>query len=80
MAKAWVRLDKYEVTVGRFREFVNAGNGTRANPPIVGEGARTLNGTADQGGWDATWNGNLRTDTAALVAAIKCSATSQAWT
>src|SRR6187549_509212 len=29
-------LDKYEVTVGRFRAFVDAGMGTRKNPPAVG--------------------------------------------
>lgn len=32
------RLDKYEVTVGRFRAFVNAGMGTQMNPPVSGAG------------------------------------------
>jgi formylglycine-generating enzyme len=32
------RLDKYEVTVGRFRSFVNAGMGTQASPPTAGTG------------------------------------------
>ena len=31
-------LDKYEVTVGRFRQFVEAGMGTRASPPAAGAG------------------------------------------
>ncbi|MCX5746586.1 MAG: hypothetical protein NT062_29265, partial [Proteobacteria bacterium] len=44
------RLDKYEVTVGRFRQFVAAGQGTQANPPLANAGSRTLNGTANQGG------------------------------
>src|SRR5262245_39454717 len=47
------RLDRYEVTVGRFRRFVEAGMGTQENPPAPGSGARTLNGEADQGGWES---------------------------
>jgi len=74
------RLDTYEVTVGRFRQFVSAGMGTQANPPTTGAGARTLNGMANQGGWDPTWNASLTTNTAALVAAVKCNATHQSWT
>ncbi|HSD89442.1 MAG TPA: SUMF1/EgtB/PvdO family nonheme iron enzyme [Kofleriaceae bacterium] len=74
------RLDMYEVTVGRFRQFVNAGMGTQQNPPAPGVGARTLNGLADQGGWDASWNGNLTVDSAALVAAVKCYPQHQTWT
>ena len=27
------RLDRFEVTVGRFRQFIDAGMGTQANPP-----------------------------------------------
>ncbi len=73
------RLDTYEVTVGRFRQFVNAGMGTQANPPATGAGARLLNGMANQGGWDASWNGSLTANTAALVAAVKC-ATYRTWT
>jgi len=33
-----LRLDTYEVTVGRFRKFVMAGQGTQANPPVSGVG------------------------------------------
>jgi len=52
------RLDKYEITVGRFRQFVVAGKGTQGSPPVIGAGSRTLNGAVGQGGWDATnWNG-----------------------
>jgi formylglycine-generating enzyme required for sulfatase activity len=63
------RLDKYEVTVGRFRQYVNdlAGGGA---PPASGSGKHThLNagqGLADsaragsfEAGWDATWNSNI---------------------
>lgn len=74
------RLDTYEVTVGRFRQFVNAGMGTQASPPTPGTGARTLNGMANQGGWDAAWTPSLTANSAALVAAVKCSATYQSWT
>ena len=74
------RLDKYEVTVGRFRQFVVAGLGTQANPPATGAGARTLNGMASQGGWDPTWNAILAADTTALVAAVKCDANRKTWT
>jgi len=52
-----VRLDIYEVTVGRFRQWVDAGMGTIANPPPDGAGARTLNGMLGQAGWEPGWNG-----------------------
>jgi formylglycine-generating enzyme required for sulfatase activity len=74
------RLDKYEVTVGRFRAFVGAGLGTQANPPPSAAGARTLNGTANQGGWDPSWNAILAATTQDLVAAVKCAPAFQTWT
>jgi len=74
------RLDKYEVTVGRFRAFVNASMGTQASPPASGAGARTLNGMANQGGWDPSFNASLTTSTTALIAAVKCKAAYQTWT
>jgi formylglycine-generating enzyme len=71
------RLDKYKVTVGRFRAFVAAGMGTQASPPPSGAGAHAkLAGS----GWDASWNTSLVTDTAALRAAISCDSTYQTWT
>jgi formylglycine-generating enzyme required for sulfatase activity len=70
-------LDRYEVTVGRFRAFVNAGMGTRARPPMAGLGAHPkLAGS----GWDSGWNGLLAVETVALVRAIKCQAAYQTWT
>lgn len=70
-------LDTYEVTVGRFRAFVDAGLGTRANPPAAGAGAHPkLAGS----GWDIAWNASLVTDKAALMAVVKCSSTYQTWT
>ncbi len=75
-----LRLDKYEITVGRFRTFVDAGLGTQANPPASSAGGRTLNGTANQGGWDPAWNASLAINTGTLVNDFKCSATYQTWT
>ncbi len=73
-------LDKYEVTVGRFRQFVRAGMATRATPPAAGAGGRTLNGIANQGGWDPTWNTDLAADTTALIAAFQCDPQYVTWT
>jgi sulfatase modifying factor 1 len=74
------RLDKYEVTVGRFRQFVEAGMGTQANPPAPGASRRTLNGMPDQGGWDPAWNASLPVDTSALITSVNCEAGYQTWT
>lgn len=71
------RLDRYEITVGRFRAFVAAGMGTRANPPATGAGAHAAIAGS---GWNAAWNQSLPVDTAALTAAVQCNATSQTWT
>jgi sulfatase modifying factor 1 len=74
------RLDLYEVTVGRFRQFVNAGMGTQQNPPPAGAGGRTLGGAANQGGWQATWNGSLTANSTALTAALGCGTQGATWT
>ena len=71
------RLDTYEVTVGRFRAFVNAGLGTRQNPPATGAGAhQQIAGS----GWDASFTTKLTGSTFELVTAVKCSASWQTWT
>ncbi len=70
-------LDKYEITVGRFRQFVNAGMGTQASPPVSGAGANPLIAGS---GWDSTWNSYLPADTASLKAAMKCVAIYETWT
>lgn len=59
-----LELDKYEVTVGRFRAFVEAyegppANGTGAHPKVAGSG------------WLADWNGHMATDSAALASAME---------
>jgi formylglycine-generating enzyme len=71
------RLDKYKVTVGRFRAFVNAGMGTQSSPPSAGAGAHVKIAGS---GWDANWNAGLVTNTVALAANIKCDPTFQTWT
>ena len=69
-------LDTYEVTVGRFRQFVEAGFGTQASPPIAGTGGHpNLAGSE----WSATWNSQLPADTATLIADLACN-TFQTWT
>lgn len=70
-------LDVFEVTVGRFRAFLEAGGGTRAAPPQPGDGAHP--GIADSG-WNAEWDDELESDTAALRQALDCSATLSTWT
>jgi sulfatase modifying factor 1 len=71
------RLDTYEVTVGRFRAFVEAGMGTQANAPAAGAGAHAK---ILASGWDAGWNGGLSANTTTLKANLKCQATHQTWT
>src|SRR5262245_30851932 len=65
------------VTVGRFRQFLNAGLGTQANPPANGTGA---NPHLANSGWDGNWNVSLAADTAALRAGVNCTAQYQTWT
>lgn len=59
-------LDTFEVTVGRFRRFVD----TYMGPPAAGAGAHPLiAGT----GWDATWDARMPSNAAALRSNLKCS-------
>ena len=70
-------LDTYEVTVGRFRAFVNAGLGTAISPPAGGAGAHSKLANS---GWDSAWNTSLVADTGALTFAVNCGSSSQTWT
>lgn len=70
------RLDTYEVTVERFRAFVNAGMGTSATAPAPGAGAHPR---IPGSGWSPTWNANLEINTEELVAALKCDSRYQTW-
>ena len=67
-----LRLDRFEVTVGRFRAFVNSGPATQANTPAAGAGARTLNSIPNQGGWNPSWNMYLAADGSSLSTALNC--------
>ena len=61
---AELRLDKYEVTVGRFREFVK----NYAGPPKVGAGAHPqITGS----GWLADWNDDMFDNKADLATALE---------
>jgi formylglycine-generating enzyme required for sulfatase activity len=71
------RLDKYEVTVERFRAFVDAGMGTQLSGLLAGAGAHTKIAGS---GWNVNWNTSLAADKAALMAAVKCDPTYQTWT
>ncbi len=71
------RLDKYEVTVGRFRAFVNAGKGIRSAAPAAGAGA---NPHVPNSGWDPTWNDYLLSSSSEFDTALKCaSGAYQTW-
>ena len=60
-------LDRYEVTVGRFRRFVEAYDDWA--PPHDGEGAKP--GQPERG-WRSAWNGLLPRDASALVSNVSC--------
>lgn len=68
------QLDRFEITVGRFRRFVEAYPGSK---PMAGAGAHPL---IPGSGWDAAWTVNLPGDQAALKTAVKCSSSYQTWT
>jgi formylglycine-generating enzyme required for sulfatase activity len=70
-------LDVYEVTVGRFRAFVNAGKGTQASPPATGAGAHPKIAAS---GWDPSFNAGLAATTAELRAGLACNPMYPAWT
>jgi formylglycine-generating enzyme required for sulfatase activity len=73
------RLDKYEVTVARFRAFVEAGQGTQANHPASGVGTHP---NIPNSGWQSSWNTSLQGNKNGLIAALKCDSfkSIQPWT
>ena len=89
------QLDKYLVTVGRFRRYVNYLTGSMGAPPVNGSGKHThLNGklgvanSASAGtyetGWDATdWNQYIATGPSAVNtwdANLACDSSFASWT
>ena len=74
------RLDKYLVTVGRFRRFVTAWNGGAGWTPPVGSGKHThLNGgsglNATSGGYEAGWNDAFNVNVAPTDTNLACTGT-----
>lgn len=69
MAVSSFNLDVYEVTVGRFRKFVETGGGTHANPPAKEAGAHPK---VPGSGWHDGWNALLPVDTADMMQELDC--------
>ncbi len=70
-------LDLYEVSVGRFRAFVDAGKGTQLSPPMADAGAHPkISGS----GWNSLWDFKLEADTAKLKKELHCNADYETWT
>ncbi|WP_437680787.1 formylglycine-generating enzyme family protein [Sorangium sp. So ce131] len=63
------QLDRFEVTVGRFRKFVEAYDEEGVRPPAAGAGAHPK---IPGSGWDPAWDDKLPEDAAALRAAANC--------
>jgi len=68
------RLDRFEVTVGRFRHFVA---GYPQNKPRKGEGAHPL---IAESGWNTEWDVELPKDRAELEMQLECDANFRTWT
>lgn len=66
------RLDRFEVTVGRFRKFLSA-----YSQNMIAAGSGKNPNDASDTGWDVAWNAMLPVDDSALRTAISCSLT---WT
>lgn len=69
-------LDVHEVTVGRFRMFLDAGQGTRATPPTAGAGAHPKHPNS---GWNPAWNQSLAASRTDLEGSLAC-APGASWT
>jgi sulfatase modifying factor 1 len=67
-------LDKFEVTVGRFRKFFESYPG---NKPSRGQGEHPL---IDNSGWSTAWDAKLPKDQTELGAMLKCDANFRTWT
>lgn len=67
-------LDAFEVTVGRFRKFVNAFNG---DPPSLDAGAHPLIAGS---GWQTSWNSSLPSSQGALTSGLKSCQPANTWT
>jgi len=66
-------LDRFEVTVGRFREFVDS---WRGGPIPAGAGAHPR---VPGSGWRDEWNSHLPASSEALAGALHCDAGQESW-
>lgn len=66
-------LDRFEVTVGRFRRFVEDFHG----PPAAETGAHE---DIPQTGWEPHWDGTIPTDKQALLKEVNCGPPFSTWT
>src|SRR5262249_30558262 len=71
------RLDRYEVTVGRFRRFIAAQGAFSNSPPTAGAGAQPWIANS---GWDPSWAANLMPGGPALISVLTCDLAYQTWT
>lgn len=67
-------LDRFEITVGRFREFLAV-----YAPDMIAAGAGRNPSNPDDRGWDLAWNASLPLDSRELVAALSCGDNYQTW-
>lgn len=84
MPKATVKiasfsLDKYEVTVGRFRQFLNAYDPSKF--PKQGDGANTsvISSRVLSTGWNSTWNTRLLTKAKLIESLASTACTGSTW-
>ncbi len=83
-------LDRFEVTVGRFRRFVAAWDGGWRPSAGAGkhshlnDGSGLVDSSADAGtyetGWDVSWSANLPTNVTDWTSALECDPVNQSWT
>jgi len=72
------RMDRYEVTVNRFRRFVAGYEAWRIQGnPTAGAGAHPQIASS---GWNATWSQNLPSSATALTSIVKCNTDYASWT
>jgi formylglycine-generating enzyme required for sulfatase activity len=69
-------LNQFEVTVGRFRKFVNSAMGTQSSAPAEGAGALV---SAPGSGWKPDWNQHLAPSKEALITGLNCDSSFQTW-
>lgn len=67
-------IDRFEITVGRFRKFVEVYPGSK---PAPNAGAHPL---IPNSGWKSAWDTNLSADQTILINALHCYAGTSTWT